>query len=233
MYYSKRSIRSFALRSGKFSLNQKKHYDRLYNKYCLKYIELDPEIRKEYWQNLIQGKQYFLCEIGFGTGSATWKIIQQNPLALYLGLEVYQSGITTLMQKAEQQKLENLLIIEHDALETLENMLPLDSLDGLHIFFPDPWPKQRHQKRRIVNQENLLLFHRILKPGAYFYFVTDWQHYAQAVRKIIVEQQKLLWNYNLQDNGYSTPKDWRTQSKFEVKAKNQGRDSFELYLQKK
>ena len=228
MHYSQKSVRSFVVRSRK---SLKGTYQRLSPKYCLGY-QNQITAKEIYWQPLLQGKKRFLCEIGFGSGSATWQIVRQNPEALYLGLEVYRSGIASLMQRAEEQGLNNLRIIEHDALEVLENMLPLASLDGLHLFFPDPWPKKRHQKRRIVNAESLLLFHRCLKPGGYFYFVTDWQSYAEAVRTLI-RQQIRLWNFELCCNGYSESQNWRPQSKFEAKALHEGRSSFELYLLKK
>ncbi|WGK68057.1 tRNA (guanosine(46)-N7)-methyltransferase TrmB [Candidatus Haliotispira prima] len=281
--YSEKSIRSFVIRSGRFTKEQENDYQRLRPKYCLDYRNFraesfvteaaegaesaksakskgKAEIREAetstveeqmrlYWQSLlapIEAKQSsgssgptarFLCEIGFGTGSSTRQIVQQNTDALYLGIEVYRNGIIGLMQEAERLPPELLRIVEHDALEVLENMLPPESLDGLHIFFPDPWPKRRHQKRRIVNAANLELFHRSLKPGGYFYFVTDWQDYAEAVRRF-VQQQRDLWNFGsarqaiLQGRGYSEPQSWRPQSKFEAKAIREGRPGFELYLRK-
>ena len=238
MHYSQKSIRSFVIRSGKGTAAQKQCYQRLAPQYCLQYQnfaesqDTHTAAAAQYWQPLLQGKSQFLCEIGFGTGSSTWQIVRQNPSALYLGIEVYRNGVAALLQKAEQYALDNLRIIEHDALEVLENMLPCSYLDGLHIFFPDPWPKRSHQKRRIINKENLLLFYKNLKPGGYLYFITDWQDYAESVRKMIT-QQAALWHGPDNNDAYSLPQDWRPQSKFEAKAHSEGRPCFELYLHKK
>ncbi len=235
MPYSQKSIRSFVIRSRKPTSAQKDCYQRLAAQYCLHYqnfAETKNMDAAAYWQPLLQGKEKFICEIGFGTGSSTWQIVQKNPSALYLGIEVYRSGVAALLQKAEEHALNNLHIIEHDALEVLENMLPCSYLDGLHIFFPDPWPKRSHQKRRIINAQNLLLFHQSLKLGGYLYFVTDWQDYAQAVRQIIT-RQTALWDCANIDDGYSVPQSWRPQSEFESKAHSEGRTCFELHLIKR
>ncbi len=240
--YSQKSIRSFVVRSGKFTRGQEANYRKLNSKYCLDYHDFgahtgDPVCQSErqaYWQRRRQEcqAQSLLCEIGFGTGSATWKLAQMHPEALYLGIEVYRGGIAALMQKAEEMGLENLRIVEHDALEVLENMLPPASLDGLHIFFPDPWPKKRHRKRRIVNAQSLRLFYSRLKPGAYLYFVTDWVDYAETIRELVWEQSD-SWAFEADADGYSRRRNWRAQSKFETKASREGRHSFELFLRKR
>ncbi len=261
--YSEKSVRSFVVRSGKFTQGQQQAYWRLKNRYCLEYQNFcHPGLSAEcaearmwqYWQALLRAdnssetpqpsltlppRRQLLCEIGFGTGSASWQIARQNPQALYLGLEVYRSGIASLMRKAEEEQLSQLRIIEHDALEVLENMLPPGLLDGLYIFFPDPWPKKRHQKRRLVNSGNLRLFHRSLRPGAHLYFVTDWQDYAEAVREALQQQVPALWQLGeaeeaiVTGQAYSEPQHWRPRSKFEAKAGHEGRPVFELYMQKR
>ena len=224
-HYSERSIRSFVVRNSKMSRSQANSYQKLGPKYLLPYRRLETEAkRKHYWQNvfaLATGR--FICEIGFGSGSLSARIMRQNPKDLYLGIEVYCSGIAALMQQAEESGLNGLRIIEHDALEVFEFMLPAGSLSGLHVFFPDPWPKKRHQKRRLINAETLHLFFHKLKPGGYFHFVTDWQDYAKSV-EAIVKAQPALWQPG--------PPPSIPNSRFSEKARREGRPSFALYLKK-
>ena len=224
-HYSERSIRSFVVRSSKMSRTQANSYQRLSPKYLLPYRRLKTQGECwSYWQSVfapIQTTGRFICEIGFGSGSLSAQIMRQNPCDFYLGIEVYRSGIANLMQQAEDSELKGLRIIEHDALEVFECMLPTSSLDGLNLFFPDPWPKKRQQKRRLVNAETLQLFYFSLKPGGYFHFVTDSQDYATTVEMVI---QKELWQ--------QSPPPKIPNSKFGDRAKCEGRTSFALYLRK-
>ena len=226
-HYSERSIRSFVVRSSKMSLSQTTSYQKFGPKYLLPYRKLETQAERwQYWQNVFATtqtkKSRFICEIGFGSGSLSAQIMQQNPSDFYLGIEVYRSGIASLMQQAEESALNGLRIIEHDALEVFECMSPASSLDGLNLFFPDPWPKKRHQKRRLVNAETLQLFYRNLKPGGYFHFVTDWQNYAASVEMAI---QKEFWQPD--------PPPPIPNSKFGDRAKREGRANFAIYLKKR
>ncbi|MBQ2529284.1 MAG: tRNA (guanosine(46)-N7)-methyltransferase TrmB, partial [Treponema sp.] len=116
-----------------------------------------------------------VIEIGFGMGQATAVIANENPDLNYIGCEVHKPGVGRLLGEIKRRSLSNIYIIEHDALETLETMVPDDSVEGFHIFFPDPWPKKKHHKRRMMQRPRTNLLEKKLTPGGYLYFATDIQ----------------------------------------------------------
>lgn len=117
-------------------------------------------------------------EIGFGNGQSLAAMAAADPERDFIGIEVYRAGVGHLMASIDNQQLTNVRAIEHDAIEVLQKMLPENSLDRVQLFFPDPWHKRRHHKRRIVNEAFLDLIARALKPGGHFHMATDWEHYA-------------------------------------------------------
>jgi tRNA (guanine-N7-)-methyltransferase len=168
-------------------------------------------------------------EIGFGMGKATAIIAGDNPDRNYLGIEVHRAGVGRLLGEIEKNELSNLRIIEHDAIEVLESMIPDDSVAAFHIFFPDPWPKKRHHKRRLVQRPRTDLLTKKLAPGGYIYMVTDWEPYGEEAYFELTATQGLESMYE----GFAPHMSWRPETRFEAKGKAAQHDIFELMFRKK
>ncbi|MCR4631453.1 MAG: tRNA (guanosine(46)-N7)-methyltransferase TrmB [Treponema sp.] len=170
-----------------------------------------------------------IVEIGFGMGDATVNMAAANPDINYLGIEVHRPGVGKVLSEIKRRELKNLYIIEHDALEVLEKMIGDNSVNGFHIFFPDPWPKKRHHKRRMVQRPRTNLFAQKLAKGGYLYFVTDWLEYAEFALEELNQTQGLKNKYK----GFAEPQSWRYQTKFERKGLSADRKITELFFEKK
>ena len=136
-----------------------------------------------------------VLEIGFGMGAATAQIASEHPDINYLGLEVHVPGVGKLLGEIKRLQLKNVYIIEHDALEVLETMIPDNSLEGIHVFFPDPWPKKKHHKRRLMQRPNTNLMAQKLAYGGYLYFATDWEEYGQLALEELTQTESLHNRY--------------------------------------
>ncbi|MCL2520722.1 MAG: tRNA (guanosine(46)-N7)-methyltransferase TrmB [Spirochaetaceae bacterium] len=216
----KSHIKSF-VRRGYTTQGQRKALSSL-NKYLINYQE-----------GFICYNNYFkasriIAEVGFGNGAATLALAKANPANLYLGLEVYPAGVGHLLMKIDEEKIDNLYLINHDAVPVFNNMLPLNSLDGVHIFFPDPWPKKRHHKRRLLQPAFVNILARHLKQDGYLYVVTDWQDYAEHILTTLTNEPLLINKYS----GYSPPQEWRSVTKFEQKGLAKGHNIYELLFVK-
>lgn len=126
-----------------------------------------------------------VVEIGFGMGDATRQLASENPSWGILGVEVHKPGVGKLLWWIEKEGLENIRIIEHDAVDVVSDMLPTGSIDGFHIWFPDPWPKKRHHKRRLIQPNFVEVMTRALKNGGYIHIATDWEPYAEHIRGVL------------------------------------------------
>ena len=164
--------KSFVTRQGRITTNQKKALTSFWNKYVISEFS---EI-----QEFIQGN-YSLLDIGFGAGETLVSIAQSKLDISLLGAEVYQSGIGTVLSKADEFNLENIKIVNEDAEDLLQNKIPDNSFDVIIMFYPDPWPKRRHHKRRLIKKEFIDLLNKKLKPSGIFYFKTDWKDYFDKV----------------------------------------------------
>ena len=164
--------KSFVTRQGRITANQKKALDSFWNQYVISELS---EI-----QEFIRGN-YSLLDIGFGAGETLVSVAQKKSDISLLGAEVYQSGIGTVLSKAERLNLENIKIVNEDVEDLLQNKIPDNSFDAIIMFYPDPWPKRRHQKRRLVKTEFIELLNKKLKPNGIFYFKTDWKDYYDEV----------------------------------------------------
>jgi tRNA (guanine-N7-)-methyltransferase len=168
------------------------------------------------------------CEIGFGMGGATAEIAERNPGNNYLGIEVFEAGVGKLWAEIQKRNLQNLRIIRHDAVEVLRKMIPAGSIAGFHLFFPDPWPKKRHHKRRLVQRPFTdLLAGRLVKNG-YIYFASDWAPYAEWALRELERTPSLVNKYA----DYAPETDWRPVTEFEKKAAVSGRETKELFFVK-
>jgi tRNA (guanine-N7-)-methyltransferase len=151
-----------------------------------------------------------IIEIGFGMGDATAEIAKAHPGNGYIAIEVHPPGIGKLLSLIEEHALSNVRIIEGDAIEILETMFTDHSVNGFHLFFPDPWPKLKHNKRRIVNAQFLALIHQKLKAGGYINIATDWVPYAQSISEVFVNSIQFT-------GGEVARPSWRPYTKFEGK----------------
>jgi tRNA (guanine-N7-)-methyltransferase len=167
-----------------------------------------------------------IIEIGFGMGIATAMIAQAMPAYNYLGIEVHRPGIGRLLWEIEHRALTNVRFIEYDAVEVLECMVPDHSVRGFHIFFPDPWPKKRHHKRRLMTRPFTNLLATKLAVSGYLYMVTDWVDYAEWAYNEISATPGLVNKFD----GFAPPQEWRPQTKFEQKGLEQQHTIRELYF---
>ncbi|CAB4371988.1 unannotated protein [freshwater metagenome] len=161
-------------------------------------------------EELFPRSKEIIVEIGFGMGDATAEIAKAHPDNGYIAIEVHPPGIGKLLSLIEEHSLRNVRIIEGDAIEILQTMFTDRSINGLHLFFPDPWPKMKHNKRRIVNAEFLALIHRKLKSGGYINIATDWVPYAESIQGVFALS-------TLFTGGEVPRPQWRPYTKFEGK----------------
>jgi tRNA (guanine-N7-)-methyltransferase len=178
-----RAVRSYKLRGRRITQGQQEAWDRLWPAFGI-----EGSGAKINLAELFPDYQRIIMEIGFGMGEATAQIALADPTTGYLAVEVHRPGIGKLLSRIEEGGLKNVRAIEGDAFEVFEQMIVDSSLDGVHLFFPDPWPKARHFKRRIVNQEFIAAVAAKLKPGAFFHIATDWQPYAQWIAEEFTKQ---------------------------------------------
>ncbi|MBS0371448.1 MAG: tRNA (guanosine(46)-N7)-methyltransferase TrmB [Proteobacteria bacterium] len=200
------SIRSFVLRQGRMSEAQHRFLDEMMPKVGLPYrpepVDLDAVFGR---------KAPHIVEIGFGMGQATAQIAQVRPGDDFVGIEVHAPGVGGLCKLIDEGGLTNLRIVQHDAVEVLRDMIPEGSLAGVHIYFPDPWPKKRHHKRRLVQGPFVKLIASRLAPGGYLHCATDWEEYAHQMLEVLSAEPLLA---NTAD-GFAPKPDYRPLTKFE------------------
>ena len=173
-------IRSYVLRQGRFSRGQQRAYEELLPRYGVAYAQAPLDFAQ-----LFGRRAHVVAEIGFGMGETTARIAEENPAVDYLAMEVHAPGVGSLLRQVEERGLTNVRIVAHDAVEVLRDMVPEASLAGMHVFFPDPWPKKRHHKRRLIQPEFAALAASRLVPGGYLHVATDWQEYAEHVLQVL------------------------------------------------
>jgi len=213
-------IRSFIRRQGRATAAQKNALEFLWEKYCL-----DPT--QHYDFKAVFGRiAPLIVEIGFGNGESLAKMAQQNPDYNYLGIEVHRPGVGHLMMLLEQQQLANVRLFHHDAIEILEQQIPDHSLTGVQLFFPDPWQKRCHHKRRIVKPSFVELLSKKLMLGGYFHAATDWEHYAKEMLSILSETDKLTNASH--NNTYCERPAYRPLTKFEQRGMRLGHGVWDL-----
>ena len=165
-------------------------------------------------------------EIGFGMGTATAEIAAAHPDINYIGIEVHKPGVGRLLGEIKKRGLKNIFIIQYDALEVLDAMVADASVNAFHVFFPDPWPKKRHHKRRLMQRPRTDLLSRKLASGGYLYMVTDWKEYADSALEELTATPGLVNKYS----GFAEHQDWRPETKFEKKGLDAEREISELYF---
>ncbi len=218
-----RPIRSFVLRQGRVSPAQARARDTLLPRYGV-------EFKKEYvdMAALFGRSAETVLEIGFGMGETTATIAAAHPETDYLGIEVHTPGVGSLLKLIAERGLTNLRVIQHDAVEVLREMIAPGSLAGVHIFFPDPWPKKRHHKRRLVQADFVALLASRIEPGGYVHLATDWQDYAEQMLAVLSAEPSL-------ENaaaGYAPRPAYRPQTKFETRGLKLGHGVWDIVFRK-
>ncbi len=225
MEQQRRTIRSFVKREGRLTAGQQKALD-----------ELWPQLGIDFSPQPINSQQLFgrdaelVLEIGFGNGESLWQMAQAQPEKDFIGIEVHRPGVGHLLQKIEQSGITNLRLICHDAVDVLKEQIADNSLDRVQLFFPDPWHKKKHHKRRIVQPDFAMLIAQKLKPGGIFHLATDWQHYAEHMLEVLNNCPTLS---NLSEHNDFVPRPAeRPLTKFEQRGQRLGHGVWDLFFKK-
>jgi tRNA (guanine-N7-)-methyltransferase len=221
-----RTIKSYVLRAGRTTIGQAKAYELYGHANLLPYAPLPLDASAAFGR-----KAPLILEIGFGMGEATAHIARVRPDDHFLCCEVHEAGVGALLKRIGEQDLHNIRILRHDAVEVIDHMLRPGALDGVHIFFPDPWHKTKHHKRRLIQPELVNKLAQRLKPGGYLHCATDWQPYAQQMMEVI-SAEPLLANTSDAMGGYATKPDYRPLTKFENRGLKLGHGVWDLVFRR-
>ena len=219
-----RPIRSFVLRQGRVSNAQQRYHEDMMAKIGIPYsptlLDLDA----------VFGRcAPHIFEIGFGMGETSAAIATAQPENDYIGVEVHTPGVGSLCKLIAEGALTNQRIIQHDAVEVLRHMIPEGSLAGAHIFFPDPWPKARHHKRRLIQPPLVALLSSRLQPGGYLHCATDWENYAEQMLEVL-SAEPLLKNTA---EGFAPRPEYRPLTKFEQRGLRLGHGVWDVIFRRK
>jgi len=216
-------IKSYVLRTGRMSKLQKSALKIYSDKYC---IPFDKEVLN--FEVIFNNANPVVLEIGFGMGHATVEIAEKNPDINYIGIEVHTPGIGKVLSEIESRKLTNLKLIQNDAVQIVRFMIKDLSLSGVHIFFPDPWPKKKHHKRRLIQEGFVKELSGKLLHGAYVYIVTDWDDYAEHILKVLKKFKELKNPYK----NFADKIEWRPDTAFEKKGLSKNHKISEIWFEK-
>ncbi len=217
----KRTIRSFVLRQGRLTKAQQRALDTLFPKYGLKVTQQLVD-----WSRVFGREAPLILEIGFGMGQSLVEQAKATPEVNFIGVEVHRPGIGSTLAAIDKLQLNNLRVVEGDALEVLKFMIPEHSLTRVQLFFPDPWPKKRHHKRRIVNPAFADLVASRLKPNGHLHMATDWTPYAEHMLEVMEAHPDYE---NIAGPGNYTPRpDYRPLTKFEQRGERLGHQVHDL-----
>jgi len=222
--FSSRPIRSFVLRQGRMSPAQQRYLDEMMPQIGLSYRPAPLDLDAVFGRSAPK-----IVEIGFGMGETTARIAAGQPDNDFLAIEVHSPGVGGLCKLIHEQRLGNLRIMQHDAVEVLRDMIPPARLTGAHVFFPDPWPKKRHHKRRLIQADIIALIASRLLPGGYLHCATDWQEYAEWMLALL-EAEPLLEN---SADGYAPRPQYRPLTKFEQRGLRLGHGVWDLVFRRK
>ena len=220
-------IRSFVLRQGRVSNAQLRYYERMMAEIGVPYVAAPHNLDTVFGRPSNVAPK--ILEIGFGMGETSAAIAAANPQNDYLGIEVHTPGVGSLCKLIAEGSLTNLRIVQHDAVEVLRDMIQPESLSGAHIFFPDPWPKARHHKRRLIQPPLIALLASRLKPGGYIHCATDWENYAEQMLEVL-SAEPLLENTA---DGFAPRPDYRPLTKFEQRGLRLGHGVWDVIFKKK
>jgi len=220
----RRSVRSFVVRAGRMGTGQMRALEELGPRYVLPYSTQATD-----WPAVFGRDAPRVLEIGFGMGQATAAIAQAMPGTDFIGVEVHTPGVGALLKLIGEQAIANIRIVQHDAVEVLEHMIEPGSLAGVHVFFPDPWHKKKHNKRRLIQPAFVAQLCSRIAPGGYLHCATDWQPYAEQMLEVL-SAESLLENTA---EGYAPKPDYRPLTKFENRGLQLGHGVWDLVFKRR
>ncbi len=219
-----RPIRSYVLRQGRFSPAQQRARTELLPRFGIEYRAEPLDFAEAFGR-----EAPVVAEVGFGMGETTARIAAENPGVDYLAIEVHSPGVGSLLRQVAEKALSNVRVVQHDAVEVLRDMVPQGSLAAIHVFFPDPWPKKRHHKRRLLQAPFVELAARRLAKGGILHVATDWQEYAEQVLETL-GACALLENTAA---GFAERPPWRPETKFERRGRRLGHGVWDVIFRRK
>ena len=217
-------IKSYVRRAGRMSLAQERHYAELMPRIGVVYQPHAIDLAAVYGRNNPK-----ILEIGCGMGETTAAIADACRDQDYLGVEVHVPGVGALCKQVAERGLTNLRICQHDAVEVVRDMLPEGSLAGIHVFFPDPWHKKRHNKRRLIQPPFVALLASRLKPGGYLHCATDWEEYAHRMLEVLAGESTLVNSVD----GFAPRPEYRPLTKFENRGIRLGHGVWDVIFKKR
>jgi tRNA (guanine-N7-)-methyltransferase len=217
--HPRRAIRSFVLRAGRMGTGQQRALEALGPRYVIPYRPEPLDLAAAFGRGAPK-----ILEIGFGMGGATAEIAAARPDDDFLGIEVHTPGVGALLQRIEEAGLTNLRIVQHDAVEVLRDMITPAALAGVHVYFPDPWHKKKHNKRRLIQPEFVRQLVTRIAPGGYLHCATDWQPYAEQMLEVLNAEPALVNTAA----GYAERPAWRPLTKFENRGLKLGHGVWDL-----
>jgi tRNA (guanine-N7-)-methyltransferase len=220
----RRAVRSYVLRAGRVGSGQQRALAELGPRFVLPFATQPLDAHA-----LFGRRAPLVLEIGFGMGGATAQIAQHRPDHDFIGVEVHSPGVGALLRLIDERGLTNIRIVQHDAVEVLAQMIAPASLAGTHIYFPDPWPKKRHHKRRLIQPAFVAALAGRLAPGGYLHCATDWEPYAQQMLEVL-GAEPLLANTA---GGFAERPAYRPLTKFEARGLGLGHGVWDLVFQRR
>jgi len=223
--YKKKPIRSYVIRSGRMTDGQKGAFDQWWSEYGLSLFggEIDPV-------TVFERRAPLVVEVGFGMGDSLFEMACNEPDKNFIGIEVHPPGVGRLISLAGKQGLTNIRVYMADAVDVLNDCLPKNSVDRFQLFFPDPWHKKKHHKRRIVQDDFVQTVRRTLKPGGHFHMATDWENYAEYATEVM----ELAVGYSNTSSQYcfSPRPEYRPKTKFEARGERLGHGVWDIIFSK-
>ena len=221
-----RTIRSYVLRQGRLTKGQQRAFDLHWAQLGLEYQPQQLDLA-----GLFGNTNPVFLEIGFGNGESLAEMARRSPGKNFIGIEVHTPGVGHLLMKLEEYVCQNVRVCRHDAVEVLQHMIPDASLAGVFLFFPDPWHKKRHHKRRIVQARFVELLARKIRPGGFFHAATDWQNYAEHMLEVLQGQAQLFRNTSPSGDFVARP-EHRPLTKFEERGLRLGHGVWDLVFER-
>lgn len=220
-----RTIRSFVMRAGRTTEGQQKALDEVWP-----FMGLEVKEGSVVFSELFGREAPVVLEIGFGMGDSLIEMASQQPENNYIGIEVHKPGVGRLLSRANEAGLSNIRVYAEDAIEVLAQCIPDNSLDVLQLFFPDPWHKKKHHKRRIVQPEFAQTVRKKLKVGGYFHMATDWENYAEHMMDVMTEAEG--YQNKAGEGVYSPQPEWRPVTKFQKRGERLGHGVWDLMFER-
>lgn len=217
----RRTIKSFILRQGRLTLGQQRALDEQWPVFGIDY---SPELLD--FNAIFGNEQPVVLEIGFGNGESLVQMASENPEQNFIGIEVHRPGVGHILHLIQQSGVQNLRVMHYDAIDILQNQIPQHSLSRVQLYFPDPWHKTKHTKRRIVQLEFLDMLAKLLRKDGQIHFATDWKDYAKHMMKTLESHPEFI--NNATGNEYSPKPGYRPVTKFERRGQRLGHGVWDL-----